>query len=240
MKNKPYPSYFGGKAGNGTIHTILNHIPPHDVYYSLFAGNDAVAWNKKPAAINILYDLNTEVVRDWRKLQLPDFEIREGDALKVLEVLAKATIDIRGYPLDRVFIFLDPPYLMETRKGQVPVYKHEMTKDQHVDLLSQITAMLEYKIMICCYPNPLYEMWLTGWNHTDFYSTIRGGVALERIYYNYELTGELHDYRALGKGFRQREAYNRIKNNMIKKLSRLPESLRNSILEDIEQHFLSK
>lgn len=234
---KPFKSYFGGKEGNGTIQTLINHIPPHQAFCSLFLGNCAVTRYIKLPKYVLLNDLDERVVAAWSGFK-PDLleyqvDIDNRPAIDILKEIQSLSRPVSKYKPADTFIFLDPPYLIETRKSKVPVYRHEMTKRDHIDLLMQITAMMEYKIMICCYPNPLYEMWLTGWHYHDFYSTIRGGVALERIYYNYDLNGKLHDYQYLGGNFREREKFNRIKNNLIKKLSVMPVELRNSIVSDI-------
>lgn len=60
-------------------------------------------------------------------------------------------------------------------------------------------------------------------------------MALERLYYNYDLTDQLHDYRFLGDDFRERERNTRIINNMVKKLARLDAPLRNAVMEKILQ-----
>ena len=87
--------------------------------------------------------------------------------------------------------------------------------------------------MFSHYPTPLYDEMLAGWHTHDFYSTTRQGQALERIYYNYELTGQLHDYSFIGEDFRQRERKTRIVNNMVKKIDRLEPDLRNRILDKL-------
>jgi len=87
--------------------------------------------------------------------------------------------------------------------------------------------------MFSHYPNELYDEELAGWQTFDFWSTTRKGQALERIYFNYELTDQLHDYSYIGNDFREREALSRIKKNFIRKLKRLDPQLRNSILQDL-------
>lgn len=85
-------------------------------------------------------------------------------------------------------------------------------------------------------PNDMYDEYLRGWNTLDFYSQTRSGLALERVYYNYELTDQRHDYRYIGNDFREREKLNRIKRNYLAKLKRLDPLLRNAILNDIASH----
>lgn len=233
MTVKPYQSYFGGKESNGTYQTIINLIPPHDTFCSLFLGNCAITRHIKPALTGILNDLDAVVCDAWNYLEIigkkgegySDYRLMNLPALEVLSFLQSLTTG-------KIFIYLDPPYLKDTRKNQANVYRFEMTKAQHVELLEKITAMPDFMIMISCYPNDLYDMYLHEWQYKDFYSTIRGGVALERVYYNYEFTGELHDNRYFGGNFREREQVKRIKNSLLKKMRQLPDSIRNAVIQE--------
>lgn len=62
--------------------------------------------------------------------------------------------------------YLDPPYLTETRASG-DVYAHEMTADQHANLLSAITAC-KGRVMISGYPSELYDRRLRGWVRHEF------------------------------------------------------------------------
>src|ERR1700693_1648241 len=78
LKINGYSSYFGGKSGPGTYQTIINHIPPHDVFYSLFLGNCGVARHIKPAAFNVYNDIDPVICDAWRASVLPDCSIVEN------------------------------------------------------------------------------------------------------------------------------------------------------------------
>jgi DNA adenine methylase len=226
---KPFSLYNGGKNGNGVYQTIINHIPPHEVYMSLFLGNCAITRYIKPAKLNVLNDLDKRVYDAWNEALPFDYMLYNRDAVNIL----KEFIVGKEWDNPNVFIYLDPPYLMDTRKSDNRLYKHEMTKEDHVDLLSQLNSILQAKIMISSYPNDIYDKALAGWSTYDFYSTTRNGVALERIYYNYKLTDQRHDYSYLGGNFRERERNTRIIKNMARKLERLDPELRNAVIEMI-------
>ena len=68
---------------------------------------------------------------------------------------------IRRYDTSDVFIYLDPPYLLGTRKSNM--YHHEMTDEQHMNLLKEIKKH-PAKIMISGYENDLYDSILKGWH----------------------------------------------------------------------------
>ena len=59
------PSYPGGKNGPGVYQTLINHIPPHDVFVSAFAGHCGVLQNKRPAGRNIAIDLDRAPLESW-------------------------------------------------------------------------------------------------------------------------------------------------------------------------------
>ena len=60
-------SYPGGKSGAGVYQRLINEIPPHSIYVAGFAGHDAIARYKRPAARNILIDLDPEPLDWWAK-----------------------------------------------------------------------------------------------------------------------------------------------------------------------------
>lgn len=237
LNAKAYDNYFGGKSGNGTYQTIINNIPPHREFYSLFLGNCGITRHIKPAAFNFLNDIDPEVIKAWQKVYLPQgngcsYTLNCGPALEVLKSLAEKCDTAANR-----FIYLDPPYRFAVRKGKTPVYRFEMTDNQHSDLLSQIIAMDDHNIMISHYPDEMYDEILlsAGWQYHDFYSMIRNGLALERIYMNYQPGDLLHDYNYVGADFREREALDRQRKNFIQKLNQFPARLRNAILQDIQK-----
>lgn len=231
---RAYQHYFGGKSGNGTYQTIINNIPPHDIFMSLYLGNCGIVRHIKEAKFNLLNDIDPEVMQNWGKLQLPSwYKLTNHSALSIIERIN----DFIPPGIGSVFIFLDPPYRKDSRKCQADIYKFEVDEKHHTDLLSQINAIKRHKVMITHYPDPVYDAALKHWNKVDFYSMTRNGIALERMYMNYDLIDNLlHDYSYIGKDFREREAFERIRKNLSKKLKRLPDALRNAIISDITSH----
>lgn len=246
IKVNGYASYDGGKSGNGTYQTLINHVPPHKEFYSLFLGNCGLTRHIKLPDVVLLNDIDPAICRAWDNSNTKGLHIWNCTALSILKMLQGGYIFDRyertpesGFkmetydPADR-FVYLDPPYKMDTRKSQLPLYKFEMIDNDHMELLTQVTAMSDHKIMISHYPCELYDKMLHDWVKVDFRSMTRNGMAWERIYMNYKLEpGVLHDYRYLGGDFREREKNNRIKKNFVKKLKRLPTDLRNSIIQDL-------
>jgi DNA adenine methylase len=82
--------------------------------------------------------------------------VRCGDALDVIRQL--------DHP-DTLF-YLDPTYLRETRvSGEV--YEHEMTADQHRELLDVVLGC-RGKVMLSGYPSELYDSALRNWRRHAF------------------------------------------------------------------------
>lgn len=69
---------------------------------------------------------------------------------------------------EKTLFFLDPTYLPETRTAK-KVYKHEMTVDQHADLLS-VLCELKGRFLLSGYANELYDHVAksAGWRRVDF------------------------------------------------------------------------
>ncbi len=77
----------------------------------------------------------------------------------------------RQHDSDDTLIYLDPPYLLETRSRRNPYcpkhrYRHELTSDAHTTLLSEIAA-LQSMVVLSGYPDPRYDNALVGWRRIE-------------------------------------------------------------------------
>ena len=73
--------------------------------------------------------------------------------------------------------FVDPPYVFETRSLRNVVqgcYRHEMTNDQHIELLGTLKS-LHGMVVLCGYPSALYEHELADWQIHTTTSRISAG-----------------------------------------------------------------
>lgn len=96
--------------------------------------------------------------------------------LPALELIAR-------YNTADVFIYLDPPYLPDTRKGYL--YKHEMSIEDHERLLQ---AIVDHpgKILISGYDNELYNKYLKGWYKVQKSTQVENGLKrVETLWMNY-------------------------------------------------------
>lgn len=90
--------------------------------------------------------------------------------------------DIHG---EDAFIYIDPPYLPDTRKKYL--YNHEMDEEGHIKLLEVIKDK-DCKVMISGYNNELYNKYLKDWNKAVKGTTAEMGIKrTEMIWFNYNL-----------------------------------------------------
>lgn len=208
-------TYFGGKGGAGVVHTIINQIPKHDIFVSGFLGRCAVMRWKLPARVNIGMDLDPEVIALWR----------EANRTSASFVSLQEEDFIRWQPTDtyhpEIFLYLDPPYLPETRTSHNK-YQFELTEAQHLELLTKAKE-LPCMVAISCYDSDLYARELFTWRKINFKSQTRGGPRMETLYMNYPepAPSELHDPRFLGSNFREREKGKRRIETIKRKIERL-------------------
>lgn len=251
-------TYFGGKGASGTYQKIINQLPPHDIYIEPFLGAGNILRRKKPASkLNWGMDMDERLIRYYESAAVPlNFKIVPGCALSLIHSLAAGILKYN----DTVLIYLDPPYLHETRKSNKR-YNFEMSKQQHERMLMDITgkqlniyvksdyenseyfttkineASDKVYIVISHYECDLYNKYLDNWRRIDFNSITRGGLAVESLYMNYAEPTELHQYDFLGDNYREREKIqNQIKRN-VERLQRMPPLLRNAIVTNIKENF---
>lgn len=245
IKIENFKHYPGGKNGNGTYQQIINIIPYHSVWYSGFLGLCAVTRRKKPAHLNILVELNQDLCFGWdnavRDLK-QRFQVLNEDSITNLE--SKRVYIDGGVPVSldepRTFLFLDPPYLKDTRKSEQDIYLFELETKDHERIVQAIIKYKNAMIGICAYQNELYDRVLlqeNNWDFIDYESQTRHGKAIERFYFNYKLSDNLHDYHYIGKDFKQRQKHKRAKENAIAKFDRMDKKLRNSVLIDIIEYY---
>jgi len=241
---RPFETYPGGKGADGTYQTIINHIPPHNVFISGFLGNCAIMRYKKPAAVNVGIDVDPSVITAWQtqnnsKLAPHGSVFNAAVQLDLFNCsffeYAEKFLDAWNY--DDVVIYLDPPYLKDTRKdAKRDLYRFEMTVSDHRKLMGLVLSM-RANIVISCYDNELYSNYLDKWCKVDFTGKTRHGSVTETIYMNYKLEGKLHDYRYVGNDFTDRQRIKRKVQRHVDKLKRLPEAERNAILNELAQSF---
>lgn len=219
---KKYATYNGGKNGNGTYQNIINHIPKHDIYVEPFFGNGGIYHNLKRPRLSVINDINPGIIDG----------LNYGSCTKILNMDYQEVIYKYDYIVQGVFFYLDPPYLMETRKSQKRLYQFEFTESDHVQFLTMANTV-KSNCMISHYPCKMYDDALKGWYTFDFESMTRAGLRTERIYMNYPPPTILQDFRYLGTDFTDRQRIKRKIERQLKKLEALPILERTGILSAV-------
>lgn len=233
---KPFESYHGGKGSEGVYQTIINKIPYHDVFVSACLGNGSIMRKKKPASLNIGIDADPDVISRWKEFPMFSYKILHA---QFQEWISEDFPSMYREDL-KYFIFIDPPYPVQVRKTKRAVYKHEMmSSEEHLSLLDLLKNVAsKYKnlyLMICSYPNQLYDQALPNWKTHRYQGRTRAGVSNEILYMNYEDPMALHQYNYLGQDNRQRERLNKRVARNVKRLKEMDALERNAILSAILQ-----
>lgn len=222
-------TYPGRKGAPGVCQTIINQMPPHSMYIEAFLGSGVVLNAKRPALANIAIDADPEAIAKFSE-SAACVTVICGDAIAWLESQAAAN----AIPDDAV-IYCDPPYLMETRRSQRPLYSCEMTVLQHRQLLRCLRS-LTCRVILSGYYSDLYATELRDWRTLTYQVRTRGGsTATEWLWMNYPQPFELHDYRYLGDNFRERERIKRQQSRWQARLERMDSAQRYAMLEVINR-----
>ena len=157
-----------------------------------------------------------------------DWEFRHEDALSFLLAL-----NCRGDEL----VYLDPPYLIETRRNAKRLYRYEMRSAEEHRSLLQLILGLDCMVAISGYWSELYMDMLSGWRLASWTAQTRQGQATEWLWMNYPEPVRLHDYRYLGDTYRERDRIKRKKARWVAKLQQMPVQERYALLAAMEGVF---
>lgn len=219
--------YTGHKKHPGLYHKIINQIPKIRLnYYELFAGSASIySLITRPHGFNsVLNDLDAEV---HKKL------LQKYTGVCVLNENAIDLLKNWRFIEDE-FIFLDPPYHHSTRPNAMELYKHEMTNDDHIQLLNAVQD-LKCNIMIIHPKCDLYDSVLSSWRKIEVKVRYHKKTSLEVLYMNYPEPLQLQDYSFLGNDCWDRQRIVRKVNSYVLKFKKLPVLERNFILEKLNQ-----
>ncbi len=90
--------------------------------------------------------------------------------------------------------------------------------------------------MVSGYESEMYASALARWRLITFEAMTRAGsTATEHVWMNYPEPLELHDYKFLGRGFRERERIMRKAKRWVAKLEDMPTLERHAIMRDGER-----
>ena len=128
----------------------------------------------------------------WNWYRLPDWIIEIAERLRRVQIECRPALEVierLNYP--NVFMYIDPPYMLNTRAAKQRQYQHEMTDADHEELLKAILRS-RAKIMVSGYESDMYNEYLHGWHKESFASCAEGGrPRQEVVWMNYEYHAQL-------------------------------------------------
>ncbi|HBQ5660047.1 DNA adenine methylase [Klebsiella grimontii] len=223
-------SYLGSKAASGVYQKIIAEMPPHDTYIETHLGGGAVMLRKPPARHNYGIDIDPETIEAFNQGN-PDFLDRMADTLFIdvgdaVEFLEHFDFSSTG----RILIYVDPPYLHETRSSRAR-YRHEYSVEDHRRLLVCLRSLPDSaSVILSGYPSDLYDHQLSDWRSKEFQAMTRGGVRTEKIWMNY-LEGRAYSHTFAGKDYNDRYRIKRKAQRWKDKFSSLPAAERLAIMQ---------
>lgn len=126
----------------------------------------------------------------WNWYRLPDWIIEISERFRKVQIENRPALEVIGrfnYP--NVFMYIDPPYLLDTRRSKQ--YRYEMANADHEKLLKTILQS-RAKIMISGYESEMYNDYLTGW-HKEYFASCaeHGKPRQEVVWMNYQVNRQM-------------------------------------------------
>lgn len=123
----------------------------------------------------------TSMWRGW-PAQIPHYVERLRE---VLIEQQPATDVIRQFDTPATLFYVDPPYVLATRAwDHRKIYAHELTDDDHRQLLDQLCAV-RGMVLLSGYRSELYDTALAGWARHDVHARAQGNRArVESLWLN--------------------------------------------------------
>ncbi len=239
--------YFGSKGASGVWQTIINQIPPHDLFIEAFAGSATITRRMRRAAANIVIDSDAAACESCTAIFAETaggsaMLAGNGDNAGVTVICADAVPWLethRGEFNERTMVYCDPPYLFDVRSSRRRKrYKRELGETwSHAPLLGVLSRLSTQgvKVLLSGYRSALYEQWLGHWRRIDYRTMTRGGRRIESLWCNFDEPAELHDYRFAGANFRERERVKRKQKRWTAKLDTMAPKERAALLAAIDE-----
>jgi hypothetical protein len=203
-------SFPGGKAMAGTYQRLINQIPPHRVYVEPFLGGGAILRYKLPAERSIAIDLDPSAIERFGDRVPAATTVLNTDGLAWLEE------NVVRFAADW-FVYLDPPYMQDACQSRLR-YKYVLSREDHGRLL-RVARAARCNVMLSGYWSELYARELRSWRSVQFWVMTRGGhKQMEWVWMNYAQPDALHDYRYLGRDYREREKFVRQRRRWVNRL----------------------
>lgn len=133
----------------------------------------------------------------WNWYRLPEWIIDIAERLRTVQIENRPAIElIKRFNYKNVLMYLDPPYVLDTRAGKQ--YKHEMPNTDHEELLRTILQS-DAQIIISGYESDMYNDYLKDWNKKTFLSNAEYGLKREEVvWFNFETDKQMSLFDFIG------------------------------------------
>ncbi len=104
-------------------------------------------------------------------VELPELIVQASERLRGVQIEQRPAVElISRFNSPNVLIYCDPPYVLSSRSGGKRQYKHEMTDQDHEELL---TALKVHRgpVLISGYRSELYDRALEDWHQETAVTT---------------------------------------------------------------------
>lgn len=107
----------------------------------------------------------TAPARDWHNY--PEHLGRIIERLRGVTILNRPAIEVMaGHDAPETLHYVDPPYVFSTRTDDADDYAHELSDDQHRELLAFL-GTLRGRVILSGYASPLYDSALSAWHRVE-------------------------------------------------------------------------
>lgn len=132
--------------------------------------------------------LGSKTIREWQ--EMPDLIIEAAERLKHAQIENQDAVKLlQRYSRKDVFAYVDPPYLLSTRKGRY--YETDMEDEQQPELL-EVLRDFKGKFILSGYENDLYDEILKDCYKVYINAQAEGGQSrTEVLWMNYEPSGQM-------------------------------------------------
>lgn len=179
-----------GKAVNFCIRLNMGH--------GFRTNGEKVGWKNDVQGREKAY-----AAQDW--CNLPEKILQAAERLRGVQIENRPAVEVmERFNNRKVLIYLDPPYLLETRHGKQ--YRCEMNRKDHIALLETAKAH-KGPVLISGYESDLYNDILQGWHReeTTCYSQI-GSKKREILWMNFEPEGRQMSIEEMLEGAKENDA----------------------------------
>lgn len=129
-------------------------------------------------------------LRTW--LQLPDRLLECVERLKSAQLFNRSALSLlTDYASPEVALYIDPPYLGDTRGTTGAIYRHEMKGEAEHQELLRVLLCHPGPVVLSGYAHPLYEVALSDWTRLEVSAVAeKGAHRTEVLWVNRHLIGQ--------------------------------------------------